>query len=169
MAKQRIVNTKFWDDSYIASLGPREKLIFLYLLTNPLTNISGVYELPLKRAAFDIGLKASEIEATLKRFEKDGKTVYRSGWVGIVNFIKHQTLNPKVRQGIVLELRKAPKEITEHLQIDYHSLSIGYDSLSHPNSNLNSNSNALPMGEYLLNMPEDIKEKTREVARKWRM
>ena len=73
MAKQRIVNTKFWDDSYIGGLTPLEKLVFLYLITNPLTNISGVYELPLKRAAFDVGEKVEAIETIFKIFEADGK------------------------------------------------------------------------------------------------
>jgi len=169
MAKQRIVNTKFWDDSYIASLGPMEKLVFLYLLTNPLTNISGVYELPIKRAAFDIGCEVSQIEKTLKRFEADKKTVYRNGWIGIVNFIKHQTLNPKVKQGIVIELKKAPKEIVDRLSIDYDSLSISYDNLSHSNSNLNTNSNGTKSTEHLSKMPADLEDRRRELVSKWRL
>ncbi len=45
MAKYRVVNTRFWDDAYVAELSPNEKLIFLYLLTNALTTIGGIYEL----------------------------------------------------------------------------------------------------------------------------
>ena len=41
--KHRYIKTKFWDDSYIIELNPHEKLLFLYLITNPLTNIAGVY------------------------------------------------------------------------------------------------------------------------------
>jgi hypothetical protein len=131
VAKQRIVNTKFWDDSYILNLKPIEKLIFLYLLTNPLTNISGVYELPLERVAFDIGISREKIDGVFKKLEADRKLVLSNGWVGIVNFIKHQTLNPKVKQGIMAELKRAPKEIVEKLAIDYRSLSIADDGLSH--------------------------------------
>ena len=68
VAKQRIVNTKFWDDSYIARLTPTEKLLFLYLITNPLTNIAGVYELPVKRVAFDIGIPAEKHKAIFEAF-----------------------------------------------------------------------------------------------------
>ena len=85
VAKQRIVNTKFWDDSYIARLNPTEKLLFLYLITNPLTNIAGVYELPLRRVAFDTGITLEEVETILKRFEQDGKLVVADGWIGIAN------------------------------------------------------------------------------------
>ncbi len=122
MAKQRIVNTKFWDDSYITGLTPTEKLLFLYLLTNPLTNISGVYELPAKRVAFDTGISADKAVAIFRKLEQDGKLVAANGWVGIVNFIRHQTLNPKVKQGILLELKRAPKNITDSLSIDYQAL-----------------------------------------------
>ena len=134
MAKQRIVNTRFWDDLYITSLTPLEKLLFLYLLTNPLTSICGIYELPFRRILFDTGIEKGELEAILKKFEEDKKMVFENGWIGIKNFIKHQSLNIKVRQGIILGLEKAPKGILDRLSIDY-------DSLSHLNLNPNYNPN----------------------------
>ena len=164
VAKQRIVNTKFWDDSYIAGLSPLEKLVFLYLITNPLTNISGVYELPLKRAAFDVGLSGKDMEVIFKKFEADGKIARAAGWVGVVNFVKHQTLNPKIQIGIVQELRKAPKEVVDRVSIDYLSL-------SHSNSNLNTNanSNALPLGKLSTTEAEEIHKGTEALARKWKV
>ena len=158
MAKQRIVNTRFWDDAYIALLSPNEKLLFLYLLTSPLTTIAGVYELPIKRAAFDIGLPADEIEHGFARFELDGKLIRQEDWVALVNFVRHQTLNPKVRQGIVLELKRAPKELVERLPIEVHSLTIGFDRLSHSNSNTNLNPNGRTASPELSSaMPEGIR------------
>ena len=164
VAKQRIVNTKFWDDSYIAALSPTEKLLFLYLITNPLTNISGVYELPLKRAAFDVGISGKEMETVFKKFERDGKLARFGSWVGVVNFIKHQTLNPKIKIGIVQELKKAPKEVVDRVSIDYLSL-------SHSNSNLNtnSNSNALPLGKLSTAEAEEIHKGTEAIAKKWKV
>ena len=41
--KQRYINTKFWDDNYVIQLDPSEKLMFIYFITNPLTNICGIY------------------------------------------------------------------------------------------------------------------------------
>jgi len=173
VAKQRIVNTKFWDDSYIAQLSPTEKLLFLYLLTNPLTNISGVYELPVKRVAFDTGLSVNQVEETFERLEKDGKLIGARGWVGIVNFIKHQSLNPKIKQGILSELGRAPKEITDRLSIDYQRLCIASESLSHLNSNLNPNtnlnSNALPLEGLSTEQREEIGKRRKELMKKWRV
>ena len=117
MAKNRIVNTKFWDDSYVVSLTQFEKLVFLYLLTCPLTNISGVYELPIKRAAFDIGVTEAEVLQAIRKLHGDGKVLYQDGWIAIVNWIKHQSLNPKVRQGILIEILKAPSAIVQEVPL----------------------------------------------------
>lgn len=141
MAKQRIVNTRFWDDAYIARLSPTEKLLFLYLLTSPLTTIAGVYELPVKRVAFDTGLALKEIAQGFSKLERDGKIIRQEDWVAIVNFVGHQTLNPKVRQGIILELNRSPAELVRQLPDAVRSLCAGLDRLSHSNSNSNSNLN----------------------------
>lgn len=135
MAKNRIVNTRFWIDDYIAKLDPVEKLLFLYFLTNPSTDISGVYELPLKNIALDTGIDADMVKRIIKRFSESKKIFYIKGWVGIKNFIKHQSMNPKVEAGIKNGLTKAPKELVDRLSIDY-------DSLSHSNTNTNINTNS---------------------------
>ncbi len=129
-----MVNTRFWIDDYISNLDPIEKLLFLYFLTNPSTDICGVYELPLKNIALDTGLDKEMVVKIVNRFSTDGKIFYKNGWVGIKNFAKHQAMNPKVKMGIEIGLAKAPKEILD-------SLSYPIDSLSHLNSNINSNSN----------------------------
>lgn len=142
MAKQRIVNTRFWDDAYIALLSPNEKLLFLYLLTSSLTNISGVYELSLKRVAFDAGLPLEEVESAIDKLQCDGKLVYESGWIAIVRFAKYQTVNPKVRTGMILELLRAPESLVEKLRERLRA--IGFYSLSDPNAYPKTNSNGEP-------------------------
>lgn len=134
MAKQRVINTRFWIDDYIANLDPIEKLLFLYFLTNPSTDICGVYEIPLKTVATDTGIEKEMVEKILKRFRRDDKIIYKNGWVYIKNFIKHQSLNPKVEKGIQIGLERVPEEIL-------NSLSYPIDRLSHLNSNSNLNSN----------------------------
>lgn len=122
MAKQRIVNTAFWDDSYISKLNTVEKLLFLYLLTNPLTNISGVYQISNRRIAFDTGIDSATIDKIIKRLSKDKKVKRVKDWIVLVNFVEHQNLNPKVITGIEREINGLPPEI---------SLYIDYDRLSH--------------------------------------
>lgn len=138
MAKQRIVNTRFWIDDYISNLDPTEKLLFLYFLTNPSTDICGVYEVPLKTIATDTGIEIEMVKKILKRFSKDKRVFYVDGWVGIKNFAKHQSDSPSVKKGIEIGLKKAPKEILDRV---YTESIEGVPPLSHLNLNSNSNLN----------------------------
>lgn len=128
-----MVNTRFWMDDYISNLDPIEKLLFLYFLTNPSTDISGVYEVPLKTVAVDTGIDKEMVIKVVKRFEKDKKIKYVDGWVAVKNFIKHQKENPKVARGIEISMTKCPQWCIDYVY--------STDSLSHSNSNLNTNSN----------------------------
>lgn len=139
MAKNRMINTRFWVDDYISNLDPVEKLLFLYFLTSPASDISGAYEVPLKTVATDTGIEIQTVARIIKRFTRDKKIFYINGWVGIVNFAKHQLDNPKVQAGIKNGLDKAPKELVEKMTIDYTKTK---HRLSHLNSNLNLNLNS---------------------------
>jgi hypothetical protein len=144
MAKQRYINTHFWDDSYITELDPIEKLLFLYLLTNPLTNIAGAYEISLKRIAFDTGIDKDMVLKILARFEVADRIIYREGWVLILKFIKNQSFNPKMLSGVEEIVKCCPDWIK-------HRLSIAYQSLSHLNRDLNRDSNPMPNGKPIGN------------------
>jgi len=114
--KNRYVNTKYWRDGYIETLDPSEKLVFLYFLTAPDSNISGVYEIPLKIVSLDTGFNIETIRTILARFEIDNKMMYRDGWIAIRNFIKHQSSKSvKVQEGIKKCLELAPKELIEYI------------------------------------------------------
>ncbi|PKP62222.1 hypothetical protein CVT91_00090 [Candidatus Atribacteria bacterium HGW-Atribacteria-1] len=143
MGKQRYIDTKFWKDNYIVSLTLTEKHLFLYFLTNPLTNICGIYEIAIKEIAHDIGINRGKICEILKKFEVDGKIKYEDGWIAIRNFTKHQATNPKIKKGIEILLEKAPKALAQWAKgYPIDSLSKPIDSLSHLNPNLNSNTNS---------------------------
>jgi hypothetical protein len=146
MAKQRIVNTRFWDDDYTSNLDPIEKLLFLYFLTNTSTNICGVYEIPLKKVANETGIDKEMVTKIIARFSRDNKIFYQDGWVVVKNFIKHQnTKNPKIQRGIQIELENAP----EHIRNITYAYPMDKLSHSNTNTNLNSNSNS--------NLKEDSK------------
>ena len=142
MSKNRYVDTKFWDDAFIANCDPIEKLLFLYFLTNPLTNISGTYEIMLKRIAFDTGIDRDMVLKILERFEAAEKMKYSSGWIAIKNFIKHQKVNPNIQKGIEDGLKKAPADLVKWIEAkaskDLESLS---KPLNYINTNINLNSN----------------------------
>lgn len=137
MAKQRMINTKIWEDAWFNQLDPIEKLFFIYLLTNPMTNIIGVYELSKGTIGRSTGLESRVVDEILSRFEKAGKVFYQEGWVILKNFIKHQNYkSPKIKAGIEAEMANLPQDIRKFVDEGY-----GIDTLSHTNTNTNSNTN----------------------------
>lgn len=143
MAKNRMVDTKFWSDKYIANLDPSEKLVFIYLLTNHLTNICGIYEINLKQIGFDTGIDKDMVQKILNRFEKDGKILYRDGWLAIKNWIKHQSDKGNVIKGIESGFSISPKDLVDWvkgLEGPYKDL-ISTSNYRNPNPNLNPNPN----------------------------
>jgi len=128
MAKNRMINTKFWSDNYISELDPSEKLLFLYLMTNPYTNICGIYEITIKQIALDTGFDKEMIFKIIERFQKDEKIAYVDGWVGIKNFTKHQKASGNVQKGIENGLNEVPVKIMADLK---QILNTGYTQGEH--------------------------------------
>jgi hypothetical protein len=118
MAKQRIINTKFWSDDYITNLDPLERYLFLFFLTNEHTNICGIYELPLRTMAFETGLDKEMLLKMLDRFARDEKIFYFNNcWIFVKNFMKHQsTKSQTVKVGIENGLKQVPCDILAQIK-----------------------------------------------------
>lgn len=114
--KLRSINTHFWDDNYIVQLDPIEKLLFLYLLSNTLTNIAGVYEITFRRIAFDTGIDSEMVKKIITRFEKDGKAGYVDGYIILTNFQKNQRLNANMKKGVREILKGIPESVGKALE-----------------------------------------------------
>lgn len=72
MAIYRNVMMNFWTDAKVLDdFTPEDRYFYLYLLTNPHTNLSGCYEMSLKSASTEMGYNRETIEKLLKRFEQD--------------------------------------------------------------------------------------------------
>lgn len=110
MSKQRMINTKIWNDTWVSTLDPLEKLLFVYFISNEHTNLSGIYEVPLKIAAIETGIDTSMFEKMFPRLQP--KVFFESGWVILPNFPKHQNMeNPKIGAGIQRELELVPEKV----------------------------------------------------------
>lgn len=127
MSKNTFFHTRFWQDSYISSLDPIEKLLFNYCLTSPFLSLSGIYEVPIKYIAVETGIENSMVTKILDRFEADNKIVYSNGWLCILNYPKYQSYNlPNVKKGLEKELSSVPEEILSFFIIQgYNTTSIG--------------------------------------------
>jgi len=134
MAKKRYINTVFWDDAYVSNLDPSEKLLFIYIITNPCTNISGIYQISLKRISLDTGIEKEMVSKIFERFQKDDKILYKDGWIAVKNFIKHQNTNsPLIMKGIEKELVNVPVKLLDFVDVSIYGIdtvSSGIDTVS---------------------------------------
>ena len=113
MATQRYISTSFWDDEWIQTLDPSEKLLYLYLMTNPLTNIAGVYKITDRRIGFDTGFNLDTIRHIFSKFEKAGKAFRYNEYIVLPSWPKHQeyTKRNKIRDGIISQLQELPEDM----------------------------------------------------------
>lgn len=72
----RIVYTEFWSDPKVMEdMTPEDKYFYLYLLTNPCTNMIGIYRIVKKQMAFDLGYSIESINSLMGRFINNHKLV----------------------------------------------------------------------------------------------
>lgn len=131
MAQLRSVNTKFWEDPWVESLGVSEKLLFIYLLTNPHANLAGIYEVSIKRICFETGLDKKTVSNVLKSFERVGKVFYiDETFIFLPNWLKNQSLNSNMKKGVVKIFSELPKQVKINvLGNDYQTLLKDYQTL----------------------------------------
>lgn len=69
MATNRYVQVSFWTDPKVADeFTPQEKYFYLYLLTNPHTNLCGCYELSVRQMCIETGYSSEDICVLIDRF-----------------------------------------------------------------------------------------------------
>lgn len=114
--KSRSIQTKFWYDTWIETLNMNEKLLYLYLLTNPLTNLLGIYEISLKRISDESGITKDTVRKGLKRFEKDSRVYFvNNNYIILPNFLKNQSLNTNMQRGVEKLFALLPKTIKNNI------------------------------------------------------
>ena len=76
MAVYRNISLSFWTDSKVEdTFTPEDKYMYLYLLTNPHTNICGCYEISVKQISRQTGYNDEMVERILDRMEHSHKVV----------------------------------------------------------------------------------------------
>lgn len=111
MGRNHMINSDFWVDGYLADTKPDFKLFYLYLMTNPHSNIAGVYQLPIKHMVVETGLKEKQINGFVQQLEADKKVFFREGWVIMLNRAKNQS--ETVQTGINQILDNCPDFIKD--------------------------------------------------------
>ena len=99
MAVFRKVRISFWQDSYILKLSPEEKYFFLYLLSNPHTRQTGIFEICTAVISFETGLDEKKVSEYIQKFCKDGKIKFnkKNSEIMIINWLKNNpATSPKI-------------------------------------------------------------------------
>jgi len=116
MSRQQMIDTYFWDDPWVQKLKPMQRYFFLYLLTSPLTNICGVYEITDARIQRDSGLTDAELKKFLKGFEDDGKVFRFRDFLIMRNWPKRQNIkSPQVQKAFERILMALPLDVLEFM------------------------------------------------------
>lgn len=144
MAIYRSVQMSFWTDPKISdTFSTDEKLLYLYLLTNPHTNLCGCYEVSMKQIAFEAGFTAQQTVKLMSSLMEKRVINYDENTreVLLINWSKYNwTESEKFRKPLKAEIRKVRTEkfrtYLEHLAYgtDTETDSNGYgtDTVSIP-------------------------------------
>lgn len=109
VVKYRKIEVCFWGDSDMLELTPEGKYFYLYVLTNPHTNLAGIYEISKKVMAFETGFNVDTIDKLIKMFEDKGKIAYdpETSEIFVINWLKYNWTNsPKVIKCIIQDLER---------------------------------------------------------------
>lgn len=118
MAIFRKIHVTFWSDSFVSNLTEKEKLFYLYLLTNERTTQIGIYEITKKQIAFDLGYSINIVSDYLKLFQKHGKIMYNETTceIAIKNWNKYNH-NPSIKVKVLVN--KELDKVKDKLLIEY--------------------------------------------------
>ena len=91
-----IVERDFWNDEIVIDMfSPEDKLFMMYLMTCPRGNPVGIYKIPIKIMAFEIGYSPEAIRVLIDRFMNKYKKIYydyEEQEIAILSTLKH-TIN----------------------------------------------------------------------------
>lgn len=143
MAEIRYIKTKMWRDTWFNNLNQKQQHLFMFLVTNEATRLSGFYEMQLEQIALSTKNKPKEVAEAIKGLSP--RILYIDGWVCIKNYAKHQNAanSPKVQTLIEKDLKDVPNQIIDqanssfnsHSNSSFHSVgidtpSIGYQDMA---------------------------------------
>ncbi|WP_139903765.1 hypothetical protein [Clostridium thermarum] len=112
MSQQKQIQEKFWQNEFVLGLQPEERYFYMYLITNTMTNLCGIYKFSIKLAELETGLAPEVIETHLKTFESYGKLIISKTTkeIMIVNWFKH---NFKANKKTIGAINKELKDVKD--------------------------------------------------------
>lgn len=121
MALYRTISMSFWTDSKVVDdFTPEDRYFYLYLFTNPHTNLCGCYEISTKQVALETGYSRDVVDKLIKRFEAYHNVIRYSPEtkeILLLNWYKYNwTKSEKFRKPLLSEISNVKnKEFREYL------------------------------------------------------
>lgn len=111
MAIYRNVHISFWSDPKVVDdFTPEDRYFYIYLITNPHTNLCGCYEVSMKQMSDELGYNKETIEKLIDRFHKvHGVLDYnkQTKEMLLYNWSKYNwTKSPKLQAALSKEIPK---------------------------------------------------------------
>jgi hypothetical protein len=122
----------FWTDSKVDDdFTPEDKYFFLYLMTNPHTNICGCYEISMKQMERETGYNTDTVKRLLHRMEKMHNVIRyseKTKEVLIVNWGKYNwSASEKVQKAVIAVAEHIKHEQFRKYVMDRVSIGYTYD------------------------------------------
>jgi hypothetical protein len=114
--KTRIIQTRYWDDEFVADASKNTKLLYIYLLTCQYLNICGVFQLPTKKISYETNISPDELTPSQNELQGARKVLFYRGWVKIVNAQKNNnyTRSPSNQLACTKELQRVPEDVSAY-------------------------------------------------------
>lgn len=132
MAFYRNISMSFWTDSKVDDdFTPEDKYFFLFLMTNPHTNICGCYEISMKQMERETGYNTDTVKRLLHRMEKMHNVIRyseKTKEVLIVNWGKYNwSASEKVQKAVIAVAEHIKHEQFRKYVMDRVSIGYTYD------------------------------------------
>lgn len=159
--KTRILHTKFWNDSFVSSLLPEEKLIFNYYLTNDKINIIHFYECSDRQVLFDTGVSTGVLQGCKDKLSKANKILFFNDFVFIVNAYRYEKYegpdNVKAKEKTLNQLSKyALAFYKKHTPL---STGVYTPTINHKSEIINNKSEIINHKSEIAEMKKKLKNK----------
>lgn len=133
MAIYRNIHVSYWTDGKVVDdFSPEDRYFFVYLLTNPHTNLCGCYEISMKQMSDELGYNKETIEKLIERFHSVHCVLAYSKQTKemlLYNWWKYNwTKSPKFQAALLKEI---PKVKTPQFR-DYLNRILNDDTVSVP-------------------------------------
>ena len=91
------VATRFWTDEKIINIDPETKVLYLYCLSSPHSNMAGFYRLPKAYIQADLGISKEQLDKGFNKLLDKGLVKYceRTSVILITNYFKYNSIQNK--------------------------------------------------------------------------